>query len=262
MQFDSMTNFCTLLELAIRDSFPTMLPRPTLPSDQVHVFTATHADGSSPLIDRCHSLMSPEEHAREARYRMEHSRVQHALARGMVRSTLSRYAPVAAESWRFGHGVHERPEVTTPTLAPPLRFNIAHTTGMVVCAIGLERDVGADVEWLDRPLPVLPLSRRFFSPSEADRVAAAPPPERSSRFFEIWTLKESYLKARGLGLRLRLAAFSFHVSPDCAVTFQPPPDDDAGRWQFELTHPGRHVRALAIRTKPGESLRILHLPWP
>jgi 4'-phosphopantetheinyl transferase len=79
----------------------------------------------------------------------------------------------------------------------------------------------------------------FFSPAEVSDLEALPAPERADRFFQVWTLKESYIKAHGKGLSMPLAEFSFRFTgtrPD-AIFLEPGPGDSAERWQFWLWNP-------------------------
>ena len=78
---------------------------------------------------------------------------------------------------------------------------------------------------------------------------ALPEALRPARFFSYWTLKEAYVKARGLGLSLPLEAVSFDVGGgDIAVTIDPSLHDDGRDWQFEQWTPTeRHIVAVAIR---------------
>ena len=51
------------------------------------------------------------------------------------------------------------------------------------------------------------------------------------RFFELWTLKEAYIKARGLGLALPLDGFSYHFEPQLSLQIRPDLQDDGADWQ-------------------------------
>jgi 4'-phosphopantetheinyl transferase len=77
-------------------------------------------------------------------------------------------------------------------------------------------------------------------------------------FFDYWTLKESYIKARGLGLALPLGQFTFLRPPGAAPTieFAPELHDDAASWQFAQFWPSaNHRMAVAVRRR-GEDLPI------
>lgn len=124
-----------------------------------------------------------------------------------------------------------------------LRFNLSHTDGLAVLAIA-ESDVGVDVEWLERPGRTVELAERYFAPSEVNALRALPREAQRDRFFDLWTLKESYIKARGLGLAIPLASFAFagFESPPLTLTVAPEqrdrPDDAwrFGTWQLGPRH--------------------------
>ncbi|WP_349947761.1 4'-phosphopantetheinyl transferase superfamily protein [Lacrimispora sp. BS-2] len=89
---------------------------------------------------------------------------------------------------------------------PDIHYNISHTDGMVACAIG-DRQLGIDVERI-RPFRQNIL-KKVFSDAERHRMEEISEEDRSQYFFQIWTLKESYLKATGLGITIPLTTISF-----------------------------------------------------
>jgi 4'-phosphopantetheinyl transferase len=231
-------------------------------------------DGMS--ADRAEALLSAEERARMRRFRWQDDRRRYLGAHALVRTALSRRRPTTRpESWQFVLGEHGRPEVA-PEPQSDLRFNLSHTNGIVACVVTTERDVGVDVERLESAPPDLALLEGLAQ-SEARDVEAQPSDTRQARFLAIWTLKEAYLKARGLGLAMGLDQFAFELggveqeatqSPEIRVRFEPGANDDPRRWHFMRLSPGpRHVLAVAALVEPGELLavRVRHqskeLPW-
>src|SRR5262249_12254488 len=82
------------------------------------------------------------------------------------------------------------------------------------------------------------LAARFFSPAEAAELEMLPSDLQRERFFELWTLKESYIKARGRGLSLGLSKFAFTVEGTSArVRFAAGFEDNPARWDFRLFRP-------------------------
>ncbi|AZK45736.1 4'-phosphopantetheinyl transferase family protein [Paenibacillus lentus] len=92
-----------------------------------------------------------------------------------------------------------------------LHFNNSHSGKWVVCAID-EAPVGIDVEEVKEI--DLGLAERFFSKQECIDLHRLQDDNRLSYFFDLWTLKESYIKAAGMGLSLPLDSFSIRVSPE------------------------------------------------
>jgi 4'-phosphopantetheinyl transferase len=208
-------------------------------------------------------LMSPEEHVRQRRYRFEKSRREFLLTRALVRTTLSRYAPVDPTAWTFRANAHGRPEIASPAQTPPLRFNLSNTEGMITCLVALDREIGCDVELVDRPGETVQIAEHFFSPLEVAALRTLPDAEQRDRFFDYWTLKESYIKARGMGLAIPLDQFSFLLDEGrpVRIAFDPRLPDDPSSWQFEQLRPSpRHFVAVAIRRgqEPDLALVVRH----
>ena len=197
------------------------------------------------------ALMTPDEQARCRRFHFERDRRMFAATRALVRAVLSRYAAVGPGEWRFAAGPHGKPRIAHPAVTPALYFNLAHTPGLVVCAVSVAHEsVGADVERLDRRMEILDLADRYFSGSEVRALRALPSSGRLRRFVALWTLKESYLKARGVGLTQPLHQFSFLLDrEEIGVAFEEGQQDDAARWRFALLDsPPRHLIAVGADT--------------
>jgi 4'-phosphopantetheinyl transferase len=223
----------------------------TLNRDEVHVWHLP-ADEDAPPIDHAsaHEVLSPAERARHARFMFDADRNRYLVAHVALRRVLGRYAGVSPAALTFETGTHGRPEIVAPAGARRLRFNLSHTRGLIAIAVCLERDVGVDVEWrLRRGSDLLTLADRFFSPVEADAVRREPIQRRADRFFEIWTLKESYIKARGMGLALPLDKFAFDLSRDRPrIDTDPSLGDEPRAWRFRIARPtGEHTLAAAVR---------------
>jgi 4'-phosphopantetheinyl transferase len=202
------------------------------------------------LLEHCLGLLGPQELERYGRLRREASQREFLVAHALARVTLSRYAPVPPEAWSFALGEHGRPEISGPSEARGLRFNLSHTRGMVAFAVTREHDVGVDVENRARRLRHRELSERFFGEAEVEALQALVPEERAQRFLELWTLKEAYLKARGLGISVPLRGFQFQLSDSVPPRIRFDPAllcDDPESWQFALHRPTQtHTLALAI----------------
>ena len=195
------------------------------------------------------ALLSPDETERLARFRFEKDRRLALASRALVRRSLSRCVDVPPEAWRFGLNPHGRPEIIAPTIVPTLRFNASNTYGLVVCAVVWERDIGVDAEGIP-PIAPLDVADTHFAPVERAALRALPPADQARRFVEIWTLKEAYVKARGLGLSLALDGFAFHLRPGepPRLTIDVQLSDDAASWQLALFTPTpEHCAALCVR---------------
>lgn len=230
-----------------------------LPFHAVHVdlLQTANADALSRL-DAYRALLSSDEHARMARFVFDRDRRSFLLTRALVRTTLSRYAPIRPADWQFIANAHGRPEILDrPSGVPDLRFNISHTDGLIACAVTIGREVGVDVEQINRRLSH-DVAGRHFAPAEVNDLKQLPEEEQQRVFFDYWTLKEAYIKARGFGLALPLGDFAFKLNPPQAPTiaFEPAMDDDPETWQFLQSWPTpQHRLGLAIR-RTGDDLPV------
>jgi 4'-phosphopantetheinyl transferase len=199
------------------------------------------------------ALLSADELARYGRYLVSHAAQTFLVARVFLRSVLSVYSTIAPADWRFETNPWGRPRIAASAPAG-LTFNLSHKPGCVVCLTGHGRELGVDVEDTAANRPhVLELVERFFSPSEAAELRALPAERQVDRFYELWTLKESYIKARGMGLSLGLSRFSFSPRGSTAsVRFDPGFHDDPAAWDFRLFHPDpQHLIATAVERLAG-----------
>ncbi|WP_114327693.1 4'-phosphopantetheinyl transferase family protein [Candidatus Colwellia aromaticivorans] len=232
--------------------------------NEVHLWQVNPDKITQPeLLNKYKDLLSDDETKKQQRYKFSHDRHDALITRAFVRDLLSYYAEVAPNDWRFDKGEKDKPEIVNPPL--PLRFNLSHTKGLIICAVTLENDIGCDVEDTTRSNDVLAIANRFFSPSETKELFSLPKEQQRHRFFDYWTLKESYIKAWGLGLAIPLKDFSFTIVDELAekntsftikkaisLSFAQHRVDNANRWRNWLLYPNgneQHRIAIALRAK-------------
>lgn len=109
-----------------------------------------------------------------------------------------------------------RGEHGKPSLAehPEIKYNMSHADGIAVCLVS-DRECGVDCEGVRpyRPNVV----RRSFSESEKRLIENADENQRDLLFFRLWTLKEAYVKAIGIGISYPLNTVEFSFS-DNSIT--------------------------------------------
>jgi 4'-phosphopantetheinyl transferase len=207
-------------------------------------------------------LLSEPERARWQRFLVPDAQLQYLVSRALVRTTLSRYADVAEHEWQFETNRYGRPHVSQPQIRRDIQFNLSNTTGLVVCVVARDCDVGVDVENISRTLDIEALAPTVFAPAELADVRQSSPKDRRNCFYSYWTLKEAYIKARGMGLSLPLDAFWFDLggaSPLLRVTERCP--DDPERWRFHQCAPtAEHRMAVAVAAPRGTEPSI-RLHW-
>jgi 4'-phosphopantetheinyl transferase len=210
---------------------------------------------------RAHALLSPAERARHDGYRHNADRAMFLAGRLMARTLVAQALHVAPGEWQWRDGPRGRPEIAAPET--PLAFNLAHSAGLVACALALGREVGVDVEDRQRRPVDRQVVARYCAPNEVRDIQANGVDGWHDRFLLYWTLKEAYLKARGLGIALTLADISFTLDasgPRVAFLRSLSGTDD--RWAFHLAEPtARHVLAVAASCADDTQPSIVVAPF-
>lgn len=230
--------------------------------NEAHLWVVRPEKIKAPELLRTYEvLLSKDEREKRDRFCFAKERHQCLVTRALVRSVLSKYANVSPDRWRFVANQYGRPEVAEPRLDPPLRFNLSHTNGLIACLVATDREVGVDVEERQRSAELLGVAHRYFSPFEIAALSLLPKREQPDRVIMYWTLKESFIKARGMGLAIPLAQFSFDLDDRSGrgirIVIDPRLDDDPESWQFWILSYGRgHFIAASIRRRDGDILSL------
>ncbi len=183
---------------------------PGLPAgDEVHVWTAALALPAQERA-RLEDLLSPGECERADRFVRPEDRQRYVAAHGILRSLLGRYLGQPPAALAFAPGAQGKPALVPGESeaagaggragSPDLRFNLSHAGGFAAFAVAVGRDVGVDVETLDRALRPDAIVRRHFPAAEADQILSLPESERRLAFTRSWVCKEAFAKATGLGI--------------------------------------------------------------
>jgi len=236
-----------------------MTSRMELAAQSVHIWLTRMS-----LVPPCaftdyYGLLSQAEQRRNSGFGHQSMRRTDALTRALVRTVLSEYEKPSPPQWEFGEYERGKPFIASP--ATRLFFNLSHSAEWVVCAIARFPIVGVDIEHCDRDVDVVRLARRFFSPLEYGDLLDLPRKAQKNRFFAYWTLKESYIKARGEGIALGLHRFSFHCADNgtIGIDCDPALQDNPAAWQFRLSgREGGHRLALAVKPPLPTAVLELH----
>ena len=245
-----------------------------LDENTVHIWMvqmATIEGRGEAFLERLRETLSDDERQRYQRSMSTPKAREQALsflvARSLLRCTLSRYYPqVAPSCWRFEVNAYGRPALCSRLMKEllrdrsnaalrgmlerlaKLRFNLSHCAGMVVCAFAYGREVGIDSEDVYARRRITSIAKRFFTPAETAALLSLPEEAHALTFSRLWTLKEAYVKARGLGISaIGLDNFEFqHVE---SLSHERPTrrlaadlskaGDAASSWQFVILEPPR-----------------------
>ncbi len=209
---------------------------------------------------RYESLLSADECKRYQRFFFEPDRLTFLVAHALVRTALSSYSPTLPAQWSFRFNRYGRPEIDAAGGSSSLRFNLTHSGDLVACVVSKTIACGIDVESMRPVENLMRLARAVLAPQELEELRSRPPGERLAHFYEYWTLKESYIKARGLGLSLPLRALDFRFEGAHLAGFETTAavGDDRSYWQFSVGQvDASHKLAVALRRANATRLAVL-----
>lgn len=90
----------------------------------------------------------------------------------------------------------------------PLHFNISHSEDYVICALSSNK-IGIDIEKItDIDIKI---AENFFSENEYNFLSGLNQSDRKQKFFEFWTIKESYVKFTGKGMYIPFDSFNVNL---------------------------------------------------
>lgn len=175
---------------------------------ELHVWWARSDSVPEAALD----LLGPAERERYSRLRFDESRRSHLAAHAMLRILLQTYAHDVADA-PLERGIHGKPSISG---AP--EFNLSHTRGVVACIFAAEADaaleVGIDVEIVRRTTDWRRLMPRVMCGDEIESLLALPVDAQQPRFYELWTMKEAWAKARGEGLQADFRSMNVLAPPE------------------------------------------------
>jgi 4'-phosphopantetheinyl transferase len=246
----------------------------TLPANQVHVWRVplNHDPERTALsLD----VLSPDERDRAARFHFDKDRNEFVQARAALRFILAKYLDVAPIDVEFSYGPQGKPALSNRHAESNVRFNLSRRWGLALIAVTRGREVGIDVELIRNDLPFFEIAEVSFSAAESEILHELPEGVRASGFYNCWTRKEAYVKARGEGFSFPLKEFDVSLTPGEPAMLRRVLNDfsserndalpaggdlkEVDRWTFEEIPVGDgYVAALAFE---GKNLSITCRDW-
>ena len=216
----------------------------------------------SQLEAGCLSWLNGKELRRCQRLYFASHRKHLLLGRFLIRSVLSEYAPeTQASEWCFTENQYGKPAIDTAHHHCSLFFNLSHSAGKLVLAVARIEPIGVDIESSTKARRILQIANRFFSEQEVIDLLRLKEDQQQQRFYELWTLKEAYIKACGQGLAIPLKHFSFSLlsTKQIVISFDGNRNDNADSWQFWVVDAGsNHKLAVAVKSPTGSAVQRIN----
>jgi len=184
-------------------------------------------DVDASRLNALQDLLTADERGRAARFHFEKHRRRFIAARGMLRELLGQYLAMDAAAIEFSYNPFGKPAVDG------VYFNLSHSDNLALYAVSRTREVGVDIERVNPAFAGEQIPEQYFSPAEVKILRSLPKDRQIEGFFNCWTRKEAYIKARGLGLSLELDSFDVTLAPGDPAAFL----RGAGDWSIEALEP-------------------------
>jgi 4'-phosphopantetheinyl transferase len=231
---------------SVRWRLPAKLP--TLRGDQVHVWRVP-LDFSPTGVNWLAQFLSKDERNRADRFHFDSDRNHFIAARAWLRIIIGNYLRVEPAELRFDYSRYGKPSLAKPFAeVTGLNFNLAHSGELAVLGMTLRRQIGIDVERISGKVAHEEIAQRFFSSSEIACLSAMPQAARPRAFFNCWTRKEAFIKAKGLGLSLDLDQFDVTLDDEEVALLRTQWDhNEVEQWSLRALDVGSgYVAALAV----------------
>jgi 4'-phosphopantetheinyl transferase len=231
-----------------------------LPDDQVHIWRVP-LNQSSERTALSLEVLSPDERAKAARFRFAKDRNQFVQARAALRFILSEYLNADPRTLEFSYGPQGKPALANGHANSGLRFNLSRRDGLALIAVTRGREIGVDVELVRADVPFFEIADVSFSSAESATLRNLPESIRAAGFYNCWTRKEAYVKARGEGLSFPLKQFDVSLTPGEPAKLLNVRDnvDEVDRWTLQqIAVSERYVAALAVE---GRSVKVTCRDW-
>ena len=192
-------------------------------------------------------VLNSVERARAARFARADDREHYVATHLFVREIIASYLdclPVAVplRASAFGQPLiigHEQ----------QLQYSLAHCAEYAVVAVSVATAVGVDIECARAVPNAVAIAERFFAADEAQIVRSVGAEHRNAVFLQLWTSKEAFVKAIGLGLRYDLRSFSVAGAEGTSPYFRSieTPYGPPSQWSLVSKHSRSCIVAVAIR---------------
>jgi 4'-phosphopantetheinyl transferase len=228
---------------------------PLLKDDEVHVWLAS-LEVSPHEVGKLAKLITEDELEKAGRFHFQTDRDHFIVVRGMLRSILGKYLKMDPDKLTFYCGPYGKPMLAERTNPDMVRFNISHSHGLALCVVA-KREVGVDLEFIHEDYSFEGIVEQFFSQKEVDALNSCPEHLRVSLFFQLWTRKEAYLKAQGLGLSGDLKQPEVFSVIQSSGEFRS--SQAKSPWVLmDLAVPPGYAAAVAVK---GHNLRFKYWQW-
>ncbi|HPZ09763.1 MAG TPA: 4'-phosphopantetheinyl transferase superfamily protein [Candidatus Eremiobacteraeota bacterium] len=226
--------------------------------NEVHIWIASLKIEKSSKDDLL-KLLSEDELKRAEKFYFQKDRNHFIACRGILRTILGNYLEIDPRKITFSYNFYGKPSLNLPE--KQLSFNLSNSHGMALYGLTWNREIGIDIEYIPEDFNWEEIVKNFFSKREIKDLYKVPLHMRKRAFFNCWTRKEAYIKARGKGLSIPLHSFDVSLIPgEPAKLLEVRGEgEEKSRWHLkEIIIDSDYTSALAVE---GQNLQFKYKEW-
>jgi len=170
------------------------------------IYVTKTSDINNERLDDLGLFISLEKKSKIKRFSNKKDKIRALIGELLIRTVIAEKLGIKNKNIIFNKNQYGKPYLKD---YENFNFNISHSGDFVVCAID-DKPIGIDIEQV-KHMEYEDIAKIFFLASEFEYIAKADLCSRIKKFYEIWTLKESYIKCCGQGLSMPLKSFSINM---------------------------------------------------
>lgn len=226
-----------------------------LKDDAIQIWNGTIAAGDADYLNYWR-ILDADEQARAGKFRNDLQRNRYVEVHGRLRKLLARILNESPEKISIKTAEYGKPYLAD---TPELAFNLSHSAGALVIAVGRNCQLGVDVEHCKPRASFAGLVDKCFAEEEKTYWDKLPEAQQISEFYRFWTRKEAFVKATGRGIALGL--HHCVINPDNQTGFLRVPEccGEASAWHVEDIDAGQGVCSALVTDKGVAELQLIEL---
>ena len=225
--------------------------------NEIHVWRI-FLDQEFKAVKALEQLLDENERLKAFRFHYESDKLRYIVRHGILKNILSKYLCFNPEKIQFKYTSFGKPFLSSSINKASYHFNITHSKRYALLAVTRNRSIGIDLEYM---LPIINMDsmiKSFLSGEEYKIMSMLSPEDRFQRFYDLWTLKEAYLKATGAGLnKIGDVGISFSMDHSAVSIIERENENKSNNFTiFQLDPAPGYTAGLAIEGKERYSINF------
>jgi 4'-phosphopantetheinyl transferase len=199
---------------------------------EIHVWWSI-LDQPQYIVNKYQKMLSQEEQERINKFKFQLLRGRQIVSRGLLRRFISKYISIDPKEVEFTYNKYGKPLLNTKQNKVNLQFNISHSENLGIFAFAIKNSVGVDVEEVRELLNLEGMVELFMSQFEQRWFSEVAPVKRNEVFYNLWTVKEAFIKAIGTGFSFPLVNVEVKINGDNKCEFHQIKGESglSGKWK-------------------------------